>query len=184
MTNLNLLEIIFALIAMWSFGWAIRFFFVQPAGKKSTTLKQAVVVGLLGVVANLTSLFFFNNPNAVFSLFGIGLYILAIALFWWTIWTHRGRRLTIAFSDDEPQHLVTTGPYQHIRNPFYTAYMLAWLAGAVCTNQWILYLVAAAMFYYYDQAAQGEEKKFLSSTLKEVYLIYQRRTKRFLPWVY
>ncbi len=184
MHSLFIVEIIVALITIASFSWGLKFFFVRTGEATAPVLKLAAVVGIIGSVMNLTCLFFFNEGSLFFSLTGILLYVAATALFWATVKTNRAKPLTIAFSTDAPEHLVTRGPYRFVRNPFYLSYMLAWVAGFFVTAQWILIVVAAVMFVFYDRAARDEEKKFLSSNLSGEYQAYFSKTKRFLPGVY
>lgn len=182
--NLYYLEITAALSTIASFSWGLKYFFVRTGEATAPVLKLAAIVGLVGSFLNLVCLFFFNEGAFYFSLIGNFLYVAATVLFWWTVKTNREKPLTIAFSTDQPQHLVTHGPYRLVRNPFYLSYMLAWVAGFFVTNQWILIVVALAMFVFYDRAARAEEKKFLSSNLSGEYQAYFSKTWRFLPGVY
>jgi protein-S-isoprenylcysteine O-methyltransferase Ste14 len=102
-------------------------------------------------------------------------------LFFWALRAHGRRPLSAAFSPDEPAHLVDWGPYRFIRHPFYSAYLLTWLAGFVATARFALIPTIVVMFWIYWRAADLEEKKFAASPLAENYRRYSQLTGRFLP---
>ncbi len=163
-----------------SFNWGIYRFFTEPSGSNSgiDTIK------LLGTAFGLTSV-------AGIPLFGIatvpsGLTALLIcaaslALFWSAIRANRTRPLSFAFSEDEPRHLVNTGPYRWIRHPFYSAYLLAWLAVPVATLQPLMLVPLLAMGAIYVSAARVEEQKFAASALAAAYARYRDATGAFMP---
>ncbi len=103
-----------------------------------------------------------------------------MVLFWWTVFTTRRRRLTLAFSKDQPEFIYTTGPYRWIRHPFYTAYIIFWLAVAVGAGTWLFALLPASMCFLYWRAMRLEEAKFAESPLSAEYADYRFRTRRHL----
>jgi protein-S-isoprenylcysteine O-methyltransferase Ste14 len=111
----------------------------------------------------------------------LGLYLAAAALYLWTAWTTRRRRLSIAFSADRPEFLLSDGPYRMIRHPFYTSYMLYWTAGLVATWRPWLAPAVALMGGCYLWAARREERKFAQSPLAAAYRAYQAATGMFVP---
>jgi protein-S-isoprenylcysteine O-methyltransferase Ste14 len=94
---------------------------------------------------------------------------------------NHARPLTIAFADDVPMHVVRSGPYRVVRHPFYTSYMLAYLAGLIATASPLLIPVIVCMGTLYTRAASGEEAKFAASALRDEYAVYRHRTGRFTP---
>lgn len=171
-----------ALSCFISFGWAMKKFFTKPEGK--TRGMQAIYVfGSLFMVAHLGLIIFRYQFHLETTLGGLALYAAALALFWWSISVNRSKPLSFAFSQDQPQHLVVDGPYRYVRHPFYTAYTLAWLAGALIVPEPWLLLSAALMFVLYRQAAVQEERKFVESELAIAYKDYQRRTGMFFPFL-
>jgi protein-S-isoprenylcysteine O-methyltransferase Ste14 len=99
------------------------------------------------------------------ALLGTGLYLSALALYVWCAWIHRSTPLSLAFEPDEPQHLVTEGPYRWVRHPFYSAYLLSYVAGLVMSGDGRLFAVLAMMAAIYGFAARREEMKFGRSAL-------------------
>ena len=111
----------------------------------------------------------------------LALYLAAAALYLWTVWTTRRRRLSVAFSTDRPEFLLRDGPYRMIRHPFYTAYMLYWIAGLIAAWRPWLVPAVAAIGACYLWAARREERKFAASALADAYRAYRARTGMFLP---
>src|SRR5438132_7042148 len=64
---------------------------------------------------------------------------LANGLFWWALSAHGKSHPAFAFIRVPPTTLTTAGPYRFVRHPIYSAYLLAWCAGAVTAAQpWLL----------------------------------------------
>lgn len=163
-----------------SFGWAMRRFFLQPAGL--TPGMQAIkycgiAFGLLHVAAIAAT----PRIAPLHGLFGAALYLCALGLFWWAIRTSLTRPLSAAFSPDLPGHLVAQGPYRLIRHPLYCSYLLCWLAGCVVTARFWLAPTVAVMLVIYLVAARQEERKFMRSPLAESYSRYSARTGLLIP---
>ena len=43
----------------------------------------------------------------------------------------------LAFDDELPDQLVLSGPYNYIRHPFYTSYLIFWTGFALITFSWL-----------------------------------------------
>lgn len=169
-----------AIACFASFVWAIKKHFAgdgkMPAGMRAISFASIVSMALqMFAVARLARIDVF--PVMV----GMSLYAASISIFWWAIAATRQRRLTLAFSADEPRHLQTAGPYRFVRHPFYLAYLLFWSAGLIATGEWFLILTVAAMFALYFRAARLEEAKFAASSLNEKYSNYRKQTGMFIP---
>lgn len=163
-----------------SFTWAMRNFFTQPAGF-TTGMKVITSCAAAFGILHLFAILFRSTLTPERSITGSLLYICAAGLFWWTIQTSRGKNFSGAFSPDAPVHLQGDGPYRFIRHPFYTSYIVTWIAGWVITAQWWLVPTVAVMIVIYVLASSAEEAKFLRSPLAGAYQQYRFRTGRFLP---
>jgi protein-S-isoprenylcysteine O-methyltransferase Ste14 len=168
------------LACLSSFSWAVRKFFVKPE-QKTTGLRITLLAGVACAVAHFVVIALTPELKLPAVLVGVALYCLSLAIFWWTIASHRSKPLAACFSRDEQLHLVQHGPYRLMRHPFYCSYLLAWLAGAVATLSPWLAGTFVAMFVLYLTAARDEEKKFASSSLCDAYASYCSSTGQFFP---
>ncbi|RJF90035.1 isoprenylcysteine carboxylmethyltransferase family protein [Oleomonas cavernae] len=109
------------------------------------------------------------------------LYAISAALYLWAVSTTRRQRLSVAFSADQPQFLLTAGPYNFVRHPFYTAYLLYWIAGVIAAKELWLIPTVILMGACFAAAALREEAKFADSPLGADYSAYRRRAGMFLP---
>ena len=175
------LGVLLAAIACFaSFVWSIVRFFHAPHGIVPG-MRLLTSCFAVSVLMHLVCIAWFFQPWPLGAEVGIGLYLASLGLFWISIWANRDNPLSLAFSVDEPIHLVDRGVYALIRHPFYTSYMLAWIAGALATGQpWLLGTVVV-MGALYWKAANLEEAKFSASELSSAYAEYRARAGKFLP---
>ena len=101
---------------------------------------------------------------------------MSLGLFWWAVTETRRDRFAIAFSQAQPARLVTTGPYQLVRHPYYLSYLLAWVAGALSAQALELCATVLVMALFYRRAISDEEAGIMSGPLSAEYAIY--RSKR------
>lgn len=105
----------------------------------------------------------------------------SIALIFLTLGTHRTPVALWHQENDAPRHLVTNGAYSRIRHPFYTAFLLAFVAAFVsfphvATLGLLGYALAVLNF-----TAAREEGRLSASEFGAQYLRYRAETGRFLP---
>ncbi len=103
------------------------------------------------------------------------------ALFWWAVRTTRQRRLTLAFSKDQPAFIHTSGPYSWIRHPFYSSYLLFWIGTAIAAADVLFWVIPLTMAAIYWRAIRIEEAKFSASPVSSEYRAYKARTGMLLP---
>ncbi|MBA9006786.1 MULTISPECIES: methyltransferase family protein [Thermomonospora] len=107
--------------------------------------------------------------------------VASIALLFMTLGTHRIPLALWHQDDDEPHSIVTYGAYSRIRHPFYTSFILAFLAALIAFPHWatlaLLVYAAAAL----NLTAAREERRLSSSQFGAEYTQYMARTGRFLP---
>lgn len=80
-------------------------------------------------------------------------------------------------------HICKRGVYRHIRHPQYTGLMLIALGtifGWATLPTIIMYPVVV---YYYVKLANKEEKDLIAE-FNEEYLLYQEKTKKFIPYIW
>jgi protein-S-isoprenylcysteine O-methyltransferase Ste14 len=127
--------------------------------------------------------FYFTQEKPAMQLLAISsaIIIAGLGLFLYCSSLIRQSKLTIVFSKDSPEFHITKGPYSYVRHPFYTSYIGTYAALALVNQSWIFSAFSASMFFTYYFAARFEEKKFLSSNLKDSYANYMRTTGMFFP---
>ena len=90
---------------------------------------------------------------------------------------------TIAASRDRGLHfaLVTSGPYRVVRHPFYTSYLIFWVA--MTLGAWSVWGIAVLVLLtaMYTVAARTEEAKFAATPMAGEYAEYRKRAGMFLP---
>lgn len=180
MTLFQVLNLAAMLACFGSFTWAIKRFF-RVEGQQGGGMKAISALGTVFVLIHAASLVYFGTPWTGTAAAALGIYATSFLVFWSTVRANRQAPLTLAYTEDEPQHLVTRGPYRWVRHPFYTSYTLAWIAGCLASSFWPLGATVVVMFALYYRAATHEELKFERSPLADEYARYVQRTGRFFP---
>ncbi len=179
MTVPQLAALLAASACFASYGWGLLRFFAEPGRAPGTALVKWTTA--VSVAANIAALvFFYRHDDARFGI-AVALYGLSLWLFWWAVAVNRARPLSLAYSSDTPEHLVSEGPYAYIRHPLYVSYMLCWIAGVLATGRPALLATVLGMGWIYHRAALVEEAKFAASPLAGEYAGYMRRTGRYFP---
>ncbi|WP_243367854.1 methyltransferase family protein [Microvirga solisilvae] len=169
------------IIAFVSFAWAARSHFVDTQ-ERSLGMRLVFAITPLGTLLTVATYAYYPVGLAQCAV-ALCLYAGSLALFWWAIRsTQASHRLSVVFSTDSPEFLVTGGPYRYIRHPFYTSYLLFWSAGVAATGALWLAALMAVMGALYWSAAKAEERKFSHSELADSYAAYSARTRMFIPW--
>jgi protein-S-isoprenylcysteine O-methyltransferase Ste14 len=97
-------------------------------------------------------------------------------------WTfhHLGKNLTDTVVTRREHTLVTSGPYQYVRHPFYLAFALGILGGSLAMANWFILLAGALPLGFLVARTRIEEQK-LSERFGREYQEYMRRVGRFVP---
>lgn len=104
-----------------------------------------------------------------------------LGMFVATLRASRRGRLRMAFDEGNPRGLVTEGPYQYVRHPFYVSYIIYFSGFAIATWSWISLLPLAVLLVIYVLAARMEEGKFANTPMSAEYEAYRRKTGFFFP---
>jgi protein-S-isoprenylcysteine O-methyltransferase Ste14 len=110
---------------------------------------------------------------------GVVLGALAAGLIFWTF-RHLGPNLTDTVVTRKEHTLVTSGPYQYVRHPFYVAFILAVVANALTTANWFLLLTGAAAWLFVVLRTPREEAK-LVERFGQAYRDYRDQTGMLFP---
>ncbi len=105
-------------------------------------------------------------------------YICGLLLFWWGINT--AKALNYAFGEFSGK-IITSGPFRHIRHPFYTSYTMIWLTSTLLFNSLLLWITLVYLVSFYLSSAMSEESAILSSKSADIYRSYCKKTNRFIP---
>jgi len=105
----------------------------------------------------------------------------SLALFVWTVRATRDAGLALAFAGAQPSELVVVGPFRYLRHPFYTSYLLFWLATFIATLSNICALGLFVLLVCYVTAAREEEYSISRSRLAIQYVQYASGAGMFLP---
>jgi protein-S-isoprenylcysteine O-methyltransferase Ste14 len=182
---MTLIQVACGALAAFTYGsfiWGFFGVFVKK-GQPSPKLNLLSVLALVAAISQTGAIVSSANVAGATVLPGVVLYLGSLSLFFWTARTVKAQPLSLAFSPDVPEHLHAAGPYRWVRHPFYSSYLLAYVAGWVlCREHWLLAVIAVMTWVYVD-AARTEERKFASSQLADGYQHYRDGTGMFLPRV-
>lgn len=176
----TLMLLVLSVISWASFAVAILWHFDRSA-EPSWSMKSVALLGTLFGLLQLAVMIWFPVTSVLSCTAALILYGLALALFWWTIQVTRTHRFALAFTPSSPTMVLVAGPYRWVRHPFYTSYLLYWIAGVCATDaSWIIVSVLMMGTLYWRAAVQ-EESEFLQGDQAEVYRGYMDRAGRFFP---
>jgi protein-S-isoprenylcysteine O-methyltransferase Ste14 len=174
-----LLPVSLSLVAICSFGWALRGHFLT-VGRIPKGMRLLSAVSLLSYITYAGLLFWRGRGTTVATIAGLVGFTMSISLFWWTISKTRSHRLRLAYTIADPDTINTGGPYAFVRHPFYLSYISFWISTALIAGSW-QWVAALILTLWYVRVAQGEEQRFRSSGLSLAYDTYKQRTGMLLP---
>jgi protein-S-isoprenylcysteine O-methyltransferase Ste14 len=93
-----------------------------------------------------------------------------------------GRNLTPFPKPSDKAKLVQHGIYAHIRHPLYTSVFCAAVGSSLIFQSWPALVVSFGLGGFFDAKARREER-WLRQKFPD-YASYERRVRRFIPWVY
>ncbi|WP_394155170.1 methyltransferase family protein [Loktanella salsilacus] len=137
------------------------------------------VLSLIGVSFFMYTAFLLTLSQPVVV---IALIVAAFALFVWATRHSNQKQLGLAFAEDfKTNGIITTGPWQYVRHPFYVSYIIFWMACAIGTVHVVSIIVFAALLFIYVYSALREEAWLRGGDHGSTYVTYQRSTGFFLP---
>lgn len=114
---------------------------------------------------------------------GLAMIVLGIVVRAWSIATLR-RFFTVNVTLREDHRLVRTGPYRWVRHPSYTGTLLSFYGFALAVeNLWAAIVVVLPITYAFFVRMRVEEA-VLRTAFPEEYPVYERATRRLVPFVY
>jgi len=167
-----------SLTVVVQYTWALRAHFSSKKVPSGTVLISIVV---LATTAIFLALLWLQSQPWLVQIVGVAIELAGLGLFWAAIKASRAARLRLAFDTENPDSIVTDGPYRYLRHPFYTSYLIFWIGwGIAVWSAWALPPLAALVAIY-AVAARGEERKFSNTPMAEAYSAYKRRAGFFWP---
>lgn len=173
-----------------------RGYYVRKHGEETNSLKKreegmaskvAGVLGLLGFVAILVYaiqpawLSWASLPLPLWLRWaGVGIALLGFALLQWAQST-LGKNWSDTPRMIEEQSLITSGPYQFIRHPIYTAFLLILGAMLLISANWLIGLAWIGMTVLEVASRIGFEENLMLEYFGDQYREYMKRTGRLLP---
>ncbi len=138
--------------------------------------------GVIAFMINPASMAWSSLPlPATLRWSGVGLCVLTAALLIWTL-RSLGKNLTDTVVTRQAHTLITRGPYQWVRHPFYDCMFLFLIGTALMTANWFVMAWGLVVFAILASRSRTEEEKLLER-FGEPYRAYRARTGRFLPRV-
>jgi protein-S-isoprenylcysteine O-methyltransferase Ste14 len=165
-----------AWLCFLSFAWGMVWHFRRVGKPTPAMLATALAAGACAVVQIRAV-----EQGPMWAPWGaLLLYPLSAGLFWWAVGATRGK-VAACGQRCVSARVVRNGPYKYIRHPFYAAYNLTWIAGALAAGSLVVTLTAVAMAAIYEGYVRQEERGFLEGGLAEDYREYRRRARRYWP---
>ena len=180
-------------VALWLLGLGVRVYYQRKVrgvtrtgarGVRRDTILYYVVFAsyLLPLVYALSPVLDFAHVDVPAALRWAGavLGVGALALF---ASTHRalGRNWSGVVEISHRHTLVTSGPYERVRHPMYSALLATAVANALLTANWLVALVMVGATVAMYLARVRDEERLMLEYFGDAYRAYMRRTGRLLP---
>jgi protein-S-isoprenylcysteine O-methyltransferase Ste14 len=141
------------------------------------------LLNLVAVVILLTGVGAIDADDSagwlVVQVVGLGLSLYGLVMLPWTMQTLDRQGIPgVALLEDHA--LVTSGPYQLVRHPGYSAFLALWLGTALATLNWLL-LVLWPLVIVGAYLSSRAEDRLLREEFGKEYEAYAQGTNRFVP---
>ena len=173
-----------------------RGYYVRNHGEEQNTLKKreeglaSKIAGLLGMIGFVAILIYAVNPAwlswAALSLplwlrwTGVGMALFGFAILQWAQNT-LGKNWSDTPRMIKEQSLITSGPYQFIRHPIYSAFLLILGSTLFISANWLIGLAWIGMTVLEVASRISFEESLMLEYFGDQYRDYMKRTGRLLP---
>ena len=179
----------YVIYSLWALFWLAWLVAAQTAKRVAKSgvrqfvgFRVAILVILLLVVrSGVFKGHYAIVSNPVLQGIGMALFLIGLGLAVWAR-VHLGRNWGAPMSEKVDAELVTTGPYQYIRNPIYSGITLAAIGTAVAVSWYWLVAVALMGAYFVDSATVEEHT--MERLFPDAYPAYKRSTKKLIPFIF
>ena len=173
-----------------------RGYYVRKHAEEQDTLKKreeglaSKIAGLLGMLGFVAILLYTTNPGWLagssmplplwMRWAGAGMALLGFALLQWAQNT-LGKNWSDTPRMIKEQSLITSGPYQYIRHPIYTAFLLILGSTFLISANWLVGLAWIGMTVLEVASRISFEENLMMEYFGDQYREYMKRTGRLLP---
>jgi len=157
--------------------------------RRAEGLLLAIVLRLAGLVTWVATLIYLIRPSAIawaslpladwLRWSGAILGLAGAGMMYWTL-TNLGKNLTDTVSTRRDATLVTSGPYQFVRHPFYVAAALLFLGASLLSANGLIFAGGLTAMVLLVVRTSKEEQKLVEK-FGDPYRAYMARTGRYLP---
>ena len=138
-----------------------------------------IIMTVIGIILSLKGLFnsgqynFFKIPFLV-----IGIFFIAYSIMLW-VSAAVFAKIDVNISDNS---LVKTGIYAYVRNPIYSAFMIACTGVILCFNNLWLLILPIIYWGFMTVLMRNTEEKWLKNLYGQEYIEYCSHVNRCIPW--
>jgi len=187
--NQSMYVIDYVIYSLWIVFW-LAWLVAASSAKRAAQSRMGQFVGLrlatFVIVYLLIRFGVLKGHHAIVSspvLQGIGmaLFLIGLGLAVWAR-VHLGRNWGTPMSEKMDAELVTTGPYQYIRNPIYSGIILAAIGTTVAISwYWLVAVVLMGAYFVYSATV---EEQTMERLFPNTYPEYKRSTKMLIPFIF
>lgn len=175
---------------------AHRGYYVRKHGDEQNTVKKreegliSKIAGILGLIGFFSVIAYLIQPDwlawanlllpASLRWTGVGTALLGFALLQWSQNT-LGKNWSDIPRMIKEQSLITSGPYQFIRHPIYTAFLLILGSTLLISANWFIGLAWIGMTVLEVASRIGFEENLMLEYFGDQYRTYMKQTGRLLP---
>jgi protein-S-isoprenylcysteine O-methyltransferase Ste14 len=158
----------------------------KTTGDKGTRSFNFIAIGLgilsAAILSGTQKFIFPGGKTPVVFFVGMAIILVGMSLRYWAVATLGGSFRTTIETDPD-QKVVSGGPYQLIRHPSYSGWLLVCLGYGIAVQNWLSLMAAVLLPLVALLYRIQVEEKVLVASLGSAYGEYQKKTKRLIPWI-
>jgi len=104
----------------------------------------------------------------------------ALIIFFWVL-RSLGQNFSTTLTIKKDQTLVIQGPYQWVRHPMYTSFVLLWAGFFFISTNWFVGLTGLLGVVWAIVVRTPKEEQMMIERFGDEYIAYMKRTGRYLP---
>ena len=178
--------VIYSLWVLFWLAWLVAALTAKRAAQSRVGQFVGFRVAIFVILYLLIRSGFFKGHHPIVSspvLQGIGmaLFLMGLGLAVWGR-VYLGRNWGTPMSEKLDAELVTTGPYEYIRNPIYSGIILAAIGTTVAVSwYWLVAVVLMGAYFVYSATI---EEHTMERLFPNAYPAYKRSTKKLIPFIF